>query len=113
MSSKPVNRRDVDNAYGHLLAAIRERESAALVEFDRKLELDEALYLATLNKEIQGGNEGERRAFAFRLLRAQYDAHHAAQRALVTADSKLEAARYRVEYLRVAMAMDDREPPVY
>lgn len=102
-----VNQDMLKTAYDALVIATTNAQGAGLVCEQHKTRLETAVLQATANGQIQGSNEGARKAAAMAMFSGDYEAQNKLEEEAKQAQFALELCKIKLNFIRDSIRLDE------
>jgi len=102
-----VNQDMLKTAYDALVIATTNAQGAGLVSEQHKTRLETAVLLATANGQIQGSNDGARKAAALAMFTGDYEAQNKLEEEIKQAQFALELCKIKLNFIRDSIRLDE------
>lgn len=102
-----VNQDMLKSAYDALVIATTNAQCAGLKYEQQKTALETSVLRATANGEIQGKNEGERKAAALAMFSGDYEAQNKLEEEAKRAQFALELCKIKLNFIRDSIRLDE------
>jgi len=104
---RTVNQDMLKSAYDALVIATTNAQCAGLKYEQQKTALETSVLRATANGEIQGKNEGERKAAALAMFSGDYEAQNKLEEEAKRAQFALELCKIKLNFIRDSIRLDE------